>query len=80
MCQHVANIDFAAIEMNRGDETVLVARDIEYSETVDQIGCWKSMAEGGKVFERRSSHDLKPAGQRCFAIGVVFPELLERLP
>lgn len=79
MRQHVPNVHFAAIEMNRGNETILVASDIEHHPLLNQIRAGKRGAQFGKGFKLGVSHRLVPTHQRRFAIRMPRPKLLERL-
>jgi hypothetical protein len=41
MGQHVADIDFTAVEMDGGDEAVLVAANVEHDKVADFVRRWK---------------------------------------
>lgn len=56
----MADIYFAAIEMNGCDEPVFVAADIEDDPMVKFIGGGEDLSQFGKVIEFSLLHDLEP--------------------
>lgn len=70
MCQHMPYVDLPAIEMNRGDQSVFVATDIENGEFPDPIHRSKHPLEFGKRAEIRLAHQDIPDTQRLCRIPV----------
>ncbi|MDO8434769.1 MAG: hypothetical protein Q7S58_20420 [Candidatus Binatus sp.] len=75
---------FLRIEMDRGNEPVLVAANIEHVKTfpagthiVDAFECLFQFRE---IFETASSRGLEPGFQRGFGASVNLPKLRQRLP
>lgn len=75
MRQHIANIDLAAIEMNRGNEMIFVTPDIEHHPLLNQIRAGKRGAQFVKGRKLGVRHRLVPTHQRRFAVGMARPKL-----
>jgi hypothetical protein len=73
--QHVADVDFAAVEMDGSDESVFVAADVEYNEVADFVCRRKGGTQGLKVREVMPLHDFEPPGKGTFTVWVLFPKL-----
>lgn len=76
----MADVDLAAIEMNRGNKPVLIAANVEHYQISDFISRGKralQFAETGKII---TLHDLEPTRKPTLAIRIAFPELLKRFP
>jgi hypothetical protein len=78
MGQHVADIDFTAVEMDGGDEAVLVAANVEHDKVADFVRRWKGSPYCLKARKVLPLHDFEPPNQRTFAVGVLFPKLAQR--
>lgn len=61
MGQNITNIHFAAIEMNRCDQPVFVAADVEDDPMVEFVGGGEDLPQFGKTIEFGLLHDLEPA-------------------
>jgi len=61
MTQNMTNIHFAAIEMNRCDESVFVAADIENDPMVYFISRGEDLSQFAKTIEFGLLHNLEPA-------------------
>ena len=70
----MADIHLAAIKMDRSDQPIFVAADVEDDPLVHFVGGWKCGAEFGKISELRGGHHLEPARQRRLAVGMSFPK------
>lgn len=70
----MADIHLTAIEMDRSDQPIFIAADIEDDPLIYFVGGWKCAAEFGKISELRGCHHLEPARQGCLAVGVSFPK------
>ena len=70
----MADIHLAAIEMDRSDQPIFVAADVEDDPLIHFVGGWKCGAEFGKISELRGCHHLEPARQGCLAVGMSFPK------
>lgn len=77
MGQHVAHVDLAAVEVNQCDQPVLVAADVEHSPIADLIGRRKGSTQLIKRVKVSPLHDLEPACQRRFAVGMPCPEVAQ---
>jgi len=56
----MTDIYFAAIEVNRCDQPVFVAADIENNPVIQFIGRGKNLSQFGKTIEFGLLHDLEP--------------------
>jgi hypothetical protein len=73
--QHVADIDFAPVEMDGGDESIFVPANVEHHAISDFIRCGDGGTQGLKAREVVPLHDLEPSSKGIFAIGVLCPKL-----
>jgi len=73
--QHVADIDFAPVEMDGGDESVFVPANVEHHEISDFIRCGEGGTQGLKARKVMSLHDFEPSGKGTFAVRVLCPKL-----
>ena len=58
--QNMTDIHFAAIKMDRGDEPIFVAADIENDPVVYFIGGRENLSQFGKTAEFGLLHNLEP--------------------
>ncbi len=58
MREHVADIYFAPIKVNRDDQSIFVAGDVEYDEISHFVGRWKGTAQRRKTAKLTLPHDL----------------------
>ena len=70
----MANIEPAAIEVDRSNQAIFIAADIENDPIVDLIGRWESRPQAFKARELALPDNLVPAQERLFAIGIPFPK------
>jgi hypothetical protein len=73
--QHVADVDFAPVEMDGSDESIFVPTNVEHNEVANFIRCGEGGTQGLKAHEVVPLHDLEPANKGIFAIGVLCPKL-----
>src|SRR5437868_14410853 len=74
MCEHVANVEPAAIKMHDRNEPILVAANFEHDPLTHFICGWERGAEGGEGFKGGMSHNLEPSLDRRLAVGMFLPE------
>jgi len=60
MCQNVTDIYFTAIEMDRCNQPVFIATDIEDDPMVKFIGRREDLSQFGKGVKFSLLHDLEP--------------------
>jgi hypothetical protein len=72
--QHVADINFAPVEMDGGDESVFIPANVEHNEISDFIRRGEGSTQGLKAREVVPLHDFEPAGKGIFAVGVLCPK------
>ena len=73
----MANVDFRPIKMDRGNEPVVIAANIEHYQLANFVSRRERLSQ---LIERREFsflHDLKPTNQRALAIWMPFPKLLQ---
>lgn len=80
MRQHVADIDLSAVELDGCHQSIFVASDVAHGEAIHHISTWKGLAKLSKTRKVRPPHNLKPAVEWCFAVGILFPEEPQRCP
>jgi hypothetical protein len=73
--QHVADIDFAPVEMDGGDESIFVPANVEYNEISDFTRRGEGGTQGLHVREVVPLHDFAPSGKGMFAVRVLGPKL-----
>jgi hypothetical protein len=79
MREHVADVHLAAIEMDRGNEPILVTVDIEHDQIPHFVRRWERMAQFIEAGEVRVLHDPEPPGKRSLTIRMPFPKPTQRL-
>jgi len=72
--ENLPDIDLATIEVNRGNETIFVASDVEDNELSYFVRRGKGRPEAVKVVKLTAVHDLEPSGQGIFAVRVLLPK------
>jgi len=77
--EYVSNVHLTPIEMHRGDQTILVAANIEHNQVAHFICAGKRLTEFVETIVVGFINDSKPAGKCALAIGVFFPELAQCL-
>lgn len=70
----MADIHLAAIKMDRSDQPIFVAADVEDDPLIYFVGGWKCGAEFDKISELRGCHHLEPTCQRCLTVWMSFPK------
>src|SRR5689334_18684522 len=75
MSQQVPNINFAAVKMDRGDQSIFITGDVEHHPAFHFVSAWECFPKFIKACKFRPLDDLKPARQRPLAIRMLFPEL-----
>jgi hypothetical protein len=75
MGQHVTDIDLMAVEMDGGDESVLVSANVEDDEVADFVRRREGSPHSLKARKVMPLHNFEPPHQRTFAVGVLFPKL-----
>ena len=75
----MADVDLAAIEMYRRDESVFVAPDIEYNPITNFVGRRECGPQFAEITEIRVLHHLEPANECRSAIWMLLPEQAQRL-
>ena len=70
MRQHVSDEDFVAVEVNHGNQSKLVAADVEHRELAHLIRTGKHGSHVCKVPPVRSPDDLVPSIQRRLGQGI----------
>ena len=75
MGQHVADVDLAPVEMDRGNESVFVPANVEHDEVADFVRRGEGGTQGLKARKVMSLHDFEPSSKGTFAVGVLFPKL-----
>jgi hypothetical protein len=71
----VADIDFAPVEMDGGDESVFVSANVEHDAISNFIRRREGGTQGLKAREVVPPHDFEPSGKGMFAVGVLCPKL-----
>jgi len=74
----MTDIDFAAVEMDGGNEPVFVAADIEDNPVIHFIGGRENLSQFGKTAEFGLLHNLEPTPQCHLAVGMFLPKLDQR--
>ena len=74
MCQYVTDIYFSPIEVNRGNQAVLIAGDVKHDEIPDFVSRGKSTPQRGEAAKLSLPHDFEPAIQRHLALGMLCPK------
>ena len=57
----MTDVYFASIEVNRGNQAVLVAGNVEYDEFSDFVSRRKSAVQGCETAKLSLPHDFEPA-------------------
>lgn len=78
MGQDRSNIDLVYIVVDHGNQSVLVASDIEDRIFPYLVRTAEDFLNVGEVFPLGRLHDADPMAQRPFRIGMKLPELFER--
>lgn len=79
MGQDIADVQLATVEVDRGDQPILVAPDVEDHLVSDQIGARKRPSQLDQGLECRLVHDGIPRDERPFAVWVQVPKLMDSL-
>src|SRR5438445_10728267 len=79
MGEHVSDEQHLAIEMDRGDHSILVAADIEDVEIADAVGGVQHGFELSEVCKNAGFDDLAPSLKRLGGCTMHFGEVDERL-
>ena len=74
----MTDINFAAIKVNRDNQFVFIAADIEDDPMVNFVYRRKNCTQFSKILKVGFLNDLEPTRQCCSAVRVFFPELYER--
>ncbi len=61
-----------------GDDSIIVAADIEYGEGRNVIGATEALSQIGKVDKSRTLRDSMPVTHRLFCFGVLAPEITKQ--
>jgi hypothetical protein len=75
MSENMTDIHFAAIEMNRCDQPVFIATNIEDDPMVKFIGGRENLPQFGKGVKLRLLHNFEPTQQCHSAVRMFLPEL-----
>jgi len=75
--EDVANVYFAALEVDRSNEAIFVASDVKHDQLSDFIGRRESGMQGVEAAEFALAHDFEPAGQGALAVRIVLPKAAE---
>ena len=79
MREHVSDIEYLTIEMDRGDEPVFVAAQIEHVQSADPIDAAENRFEVGEMLERIRFDTPSPDLKRHCCVWVKRPEVNEAL-
>jgi hypothetical protein len=71
----MTNIYLATVEMKGCDQPILVAANVKNDPVIEFIGGGKDSSQFSKVVEFGLLYNLKPAQQRCLAVGMFLPKL-----
>jgi hypothetical protein len=71
----MTNVNFTAIEVDRSDQPVFIARNVKNDPMIQFIGSREGLPQFGKVIEFGPLHDLEPMQQRRPAFRMLFPKL-----
>lgn len=74
MREDVPDVKLASVEMNRSNQPILVAADVEHDPVIDFVRRRKGGAQISKTLEVSAPYRLEPPCQRCFAVRVLLPE------
>jgi hypothetical protein len=74
MREHMANVDSAAIEMDDGNQPVLIAANIEHNPLTHLVCGRERGAEVLEGFKAGLSHNPEPPLKRRLAVGMFLPE------
>lgn len=75
----MSNIDFVPIVVNRGNETVFIARNVKNRQCADLVGACKGLSEFVKIAVLRRFHYRKPCHQAGSRIRVFYNKLQNSL-
>lgn len=67
----MTNVCLTPVEMDDGDEPVLISPDIEYNKIADFVRIWEGGTQSLKAEEVVLLHDFEPPGKGIFTIGVL---------
>jgi hypothetical protein len=73
--QHVADVDFAPIEMDGSNQAVFAPTNDKHDEVSNFVRRWEGGSEGLKARKVVPLHDFEPSGKGIFAVGVLLPKL-----
>ena len=71
----MADVDLAPIEMDDGNEPIVVPTNVEHNEVSDFVRRGEGGTQGLKAREVVPLHDFEPSGKGIFAVGVLCPKL-----
>lgn len=75
MSQNMPYIHPTTVEMDRCDQPVLVATDVEHNPIIYFVRRWKGLSQVIETSELSAFHNLKPANQRSFAVRMLLPKV-----
>ena len=73
-------IDFSTIEMDRCNQTIVIAAKIENDDIIHFISRWKCSAQFIEAGVLAFTDDVIPAGKRASTIRMLFPKLAQGFP
>lgn len=79
MGQDVPDVDSAAIEVDGGNQPVLVSSNVEDYEALHPVSAWKCRSEFIEVLEYALLGDGVPTTQRALTLGVALPKFSQGL-
>lgn len=80
MRHHMTNEDATGLVIDVGDETILVAADVEYRELTDGIGVRIRLSYVNQIGPFHPFSNSKPVVKRRFSVGVLASKVAKRLP
>jgi hypothetical protein len=60
--QYVADVDFAPVEMDGGNQAVFVPTDVKHEEISNFVRRWEGGSQGLKARKVVPLHDFEPSG------------------
>jgi hypothetical protein len=84
MSQDVPDEKLLGVEMNRGDEPVFVATDVEHVKAfpagIHIVNAFEGLFQFREISKTASARGFEPDLQGCFGVSVNPPEFDQRLP
>ena len=74
MGQDLADVDLTTIEVDGGNETALIATNVEHDKAFYLVRRWERRPKRIETIERASIDDLEPSSQRTFGARMFFPK------